>query len=110
MMNTHLRKYIISIIDQKKAPQIADNIPKDFGCVVSEPSSWLTPETLEKGLTFLDKKGNLLHSSIFKHQAYFHADIAASEERGIELLVSASLFEHYNFEKNDIKVLVTKCK
>ena len=107
-MNKALRKYTISITGQKTAPQMADDIPKDFGCAVSEPSSWLAPGTLEKGLTFLNKKGNLLHSSIFKNQAYFHTDRTSSEEGGIELLVYAILFEHYHFEKNDIQVVVTK--
>lgn len=109
-MNRGLRKYTISISGQKKAPQIADNIPKNFGCAVSEPSSWLAPGTLEKGLTFLDKKGNPLLSSIFINQAYFYTDLAAKEESGIEQLVYAILFEHYNFEKNDIQVVVTKSR
>lgn len=108
-----LRKYNISILAQKNAPQIADNIVRDFDCAISEPSVWLSPgTTTEKGLTFLDKKGNQLVSSIFKNQAFFKTDIDVSqtEENAIENLIYAVLFEHYHFEKADVNVMVTPYK
>jgi hypothetical protein len=113
MKTTRLRKYNISIIAQKNAPKIADNVLKDFDCEISEPSAWLLPGTTnEKGLSFLDKKGNPLNSPLFKNQAYFHVDTvqAQTEEEAVELLIYTILFDCYTFGKSDAKVIVTKCK
>jgi hypothetical protein len=91
------------------APQIADNVLRSFDCIVSEPSSWiLQGMTNEKGLTFIDIGGKVLHSSIFKHQAYFQMETEQSEENAIERLIYGVLFEHYSFEKSDVRIAVTK--
>lgn len=113
METIELRKYSIAIIAHKSAPQIADNVLRDFDCAISEPSVWLLPgSTTEKGLSFLDKSGNPLNSSIFKNQAYFHTDTAQgeSEEKALETLVYAILFDCYHFEKADVKVIITRYK
>ena len=104
-----LRKYTISIQPIKNAAQIADNVMKEFGCEISEPSIYLSPGSTNKGLTFLDAKGNQLESSIFKNQAYFHTENIppVSEEKAIETLVYTILFEHYQFGHDDIKIMVT---
>ncbi|MEO8403122.1 MAG: hypothetical protein ABI480_00950 [Chitinophagaceae bacterium] len=105
------RKYSITITAHKAAPQIADNIVRDFDCSISEPSIFLEAgTTTEKGLTFLDKKGNQLVSSIFKNQAFFKQDTehAQSEEKAIEALIYDVLYEHYHFEKADVKVIVAQ--
>ena len=104
-----LRKYSISIVAHKNAPQMADNVLRDFDCAISEPSIWLLPgSTTAKGLSFLDKKGNPLNSSIFKNQAFFNGDDAQAEEKSIEKMVYGVLFDSYSFEKSDTKVIVTK--
>lgn len=106
-----LRKYNISITTRKNAPQIADNILRDFDCEISEPSVWLSPGTTsENGLTFLEKNGKQLNSAIFKNQAYFNSgDLKNQKEADmIGALVSTILFEHYSFESADVKVIVTK--
>lgn len=109
MSVTVLRKYHIAISAQKKAPQIADNVLRDFDCIVSEPSSWvLQGMTNEKGLTFVDLGGKVLHSSLFKHQAYFQMEASQTEETAIEKLIYTILYEHYNFDKADVKIYVTK--
>ncbi len=105
-----LKKYNISLKANMNAPQIADNILKEFACEVSDPSIWLSPgTTTEKGLTFLDKKGKQLVSSIFRNQAYFEPDKmhSATDEKAIESLIYTILFEHYQFGKTDVKVIVT---
>jgi len=109
--NTMTRRYIIMIKSGKNAPQIADNVLKDFGCSVSEPSEWLHPgTTIVRGLTFLDKKGKTLESSIFKHQAYFNPqkDNLVPEETEIEQLVYDAIAEHYRLGPGDINVQVAE--
>jgi hypothetical protein len=109
MTSTSLRKYHIVLSANKRAPQIADNVLRSFDCIISEPSSWiLQGMTNEKGLTFLDLGGKVLHSSIFKHQAYFQSEIEQTEEGAIEGLIYTILFEHYSFEKADVKIAITK--
>jgi len=104
-----LRKYIISIQPLKNAAQIADNVMKEFACEISDPSIYLSPGSTNKGLTFLDAKGNQLESSIFKNQAYFEMEnlTQATEESAVEKLVYSLLFEHYQFGKDDVKIMVT---
>ena len=104
-----IREYAITIKSGKNAPQIADNVLKEFRCSISEPSTWLTPgTTTERGLTFLDKKGNVLESSLFKHQAFFQRDEHAkvSEKSEIQELVYAIITEHYHIVRADIDVKV----
>jgi hypothetical protein len=109
MIIPELRKYHISISAHKNAPQIADNILRSFDCIISEPSSWLLKGmTDEKGLTFVDGRGELLHSSIFKHQAYFHSDDRQTEKSAIELLIYTTLFDHYTFERKDLRIVVKR--
>jgi hypothetical protein len=109
MIVPELRKYHISISTNKNAPQIADNILRSFDCIISQPSSWLLQGmTDEKGLTFFDEGGNLLHSSIFKHQAYFHSDERQTEKSAIELLIYTTLFDHYSFERKDMRIVVKR--
>ena len=113
MKTSQLRRYSISIIADKNAPKIADNVSKDFDCEISEPSALLLPGTTnEKGLSFLDKKGNPLNSPFFKNQAYFHMDTVQrqTEEEAVESLVYTILFDYYSFGKNDAKVIVKKYK
>lgn len=108
-----LRKYAISILTRKNAAQIADNILKDFDCVISEPSTWLSPgTTTESGLTFLEKNGRQLHSALFKNQAYFNSGNVKvqKESETIEALIYNVLFDHYHFESADVKVTVTEYK
>ncbi|MBC7946270.1 MAG: hypothetical protein H7Y42_00210 [Chitinophagaceae bacterium] len=105
-----LKKYNVSIKAPKNAPQIADNVIKEFDCEVSDPSSWLEPGTsTQRGLTFLDKKGNQLDSSIFRNMAFFDLDgmRSASDEKAIETLIYKLLYDHYQFEKADVSVTVT---
>ena len=104
-----LRKYTISIQPLKNAAQIADNVMKEFACEISDPSIYLSPGSTNKGLTFLDAKGNQLESSIFKNQAYFEMEnlTQATEESAVEKLVYSLLFEHYQFGKDDVKIMVT---
>ena len=104
-----LRKYSITIISGKNAPQIADNVQRHFNCWVSEPSSWVAAgSTDEKGLTFLDSDGDGLKSEIFKNQAYFNPGNTAGqpEDETIRSFIYAALMEHYRFEKTDIEVAV----
>ena len=109
METSKLTKYSVSIVAHNLAPQIADNVSKEFDCVISEPSVWLFPGTTsERGLSFVDKNGKALRSSIFKDLAFFYMENAPTEEKAIESLISSNLFEHYSFEKADIKVIVTK--
>lgn len=109
MQTTAHRKYNVSIIAHKNAPQIADNTPMNFDCLVSEPSIWIDAgTTTAKGLSFVDKSGGQLNSSLFRNQAFFHVENDQSEEKAIESLVYTTLFEHYSFEKSDVKVIVTK--
>jgi len=105
------RKYTISIISKDDAPEIADNVLKEFGCSVSEPSNWLTPGlTTERGLTFITKRGKELDSFIFRHQPYFNpeTDRKVPEEKEIEALIYSALFEYYQLEKSEIKVMVSE--
>jgi hypothetical protein len=105
------REYSITIKSGKNAPQIADNVLKEFRCSISEPSAWLAPgTTTERGLTFLDKKGNTLVSSLFKHQAYFHRPEqgTVSEKAEIEELIYATITEHYHLVRADIDVKVSE--
>lgn len=107
------RQYTISIRSGKKDPQIADNIIKDFRCVISEPSVWLTNgNTTERGLTFLNKNGSKLNSSLFKHQAYFHRaeNRLTSEEKEIEELIYNIIVEHYHIVRPYIRVKVSEMK
>jgi hypothetical protein len=108
-----LRKYNISITTSKNAPQIADNILRNFDCCISDPSVWLTPAPGNgMGLTFLNKTGSQLDSAIFKNQAFFNPDHLPvnSEAQMIAKLVYSNLYEHYRFEQKDIKVSVTAGK
>jgi hypothetical protein len=104
------REYTVTIQTQKNAPQIADNVLKEFRCSISEPSVWLTPGiTTERGLTFQDKKGNTLNSSLFKHQAYFQGNqTSRSETAEIEELIYTIITEHYHIIRADIKVKVSE--
>jgi hypothetical protein len=108
-----LRKYNITITTSKNAPQIADNILRNFDCCISDPSAWLTPAPGNgMGLTFLDKAGSQLDSAIFRNQAFFNPEQLPvnAEPQIIAKLVYANLFEHYRFEPKDIKVSVTAGK
>ena len=82
---------------------------KEFGCEISDPSVYLSPGSTNKGLTFLDAKGNQLESPIFKNQAYFEMEnlTQATEESAVEKLVYSLLYEHYQFGKDDVKIMVT---
>ena len=105
------RQYDISIVIDKDAPEIGNDIPTKFGCTISEPSNWIERGlTEERGLTFVDQKGEEIDSSIFKHQPYFnpHQDKKDKEEEEIKDLVYSTLLEHYPFENDDVKVLVSE--
>jgi len=103
------RKYHITIISDKNAPEMADSVLKDFGCSVSEPSNWLPPDNGVRGLTFLDKKGKELSSFLFQHQPYFNVerDDSFSESQEIEALIFERLQEYYHVDPQDVKVKVT---
>jgi hypothetical protein len=106
-----LRKYSVSITVREAESQLADNIATDFDCLISEPSLWLAVGlTSEKGLSFLDKQGGPLRSSVFKDQAYFgEADSSEQkEEKAIVAFIHQSLFGVYNFETKHVKVKVTR--
>jgi hypothetical protein len=105
-----LRKYSVSITVRSAESQLADNIATDFDCLISEPSLWLAVGlTSEKGLSFLDKQGGPLRSSVFKDQAYFGQKDAKeqTEEKAITAFIHQSLFAVYNFETKHVKVKVT---
>ena len=107
------RNYTVTIQTRKDAPQIADNVLKEFRCCISEPSAWLTPgTTTERGLTFQDKKGNTLDSSLFKHQAFFHRNEQTSitEKAEIEELIYTIITEHYHILRADINVKIAEVK
>jgi hypothetical protein len=106
-----LRKYSVSINVRETDSQIADNIATDFDCLISEPSIWLADGlTTEKGLSFLDKQGGPLRSSVFKDQAYFGEPDAAGpkEEDAIIAFIHWSLFNVYQCDTKHIKVKVIK--
>ena len=106
-----LRKYSVSITVREADWQLADNIATDFDCLVSEPSLWLAIGlTSEKGLSFLDKQGGPLRSTVFKDQAYFgEADAPEQkEEKAIVAFIHQSLFLVYHFETKHVKVKVTR--
>ncbi len=103
------RNYNIEITSKEGSPLIADNVLRKFDCSISDPSKWVTPgTTLEKGLTFLDTKGQDLNSLLFKNQAFFSAPVSIkhTEAESIEAFIYLMLFEHYNFERADITVKV----
>jgi hypothetical protein len=106
-----VRKYSVSISVRESDPQLADNIATDFDCLVSEPSLWLAVGlTSEKGLSFLDKQGGPLRSTVFKDQAYFgEAGKPQKEEKAIVAFIHQSLFSVYQFETKSVKVKVTRC-
>lgn len=106
-----LRKYSVSITVREADSQLADNIATDFDCLVSEPSLWLAVGlTSEKGLSFLDKQGGPLRSSVFKDQAYFEQmdDSGQKEESAIAAFIHQSLFVVYHFETKHVKVKVNR--
>lgn len=107
-----LRKYSVSITVREADSQLADNIATDFDCLVSEPSLWLAVGlTSEKGLSFLDKQGGPLRSSVFKDQAYFGQPDDTSEqkeEKAIAAFIHQSLFVVYHFETKHVKVKVSR--
>lgn len=108
-----LRKYSVSIIVRETDSQIADNIATDFDCLVSEPSIWLAAGlTSEKGLSFLDKQGGPLRSSVFKDQAYFGEPNAAGqkEEEAIIAFIHWSLWSVYQCDTKHIKVKVIRSR
>jgi hypothetical protein len=107
-----LRKYNVSIVvrESELNAQLADNIATDFDCLVSEPSIWLAAGlSSEKGLSFLDKQGGPLRSSVFKDQAYFGQPDSSpqKEENAIIAYIHATLSGLYLFETKHVKVKVT---
>ncbi len=105
------RRYKISISVKEDAAQLADNIPKEFGCSISEPSNWIQRgTTTERGLTVLNGKGTEIKSFIFKHQPFFNPDTERTlkEENEIETFVYESLAEHYSLETGQVKIVVKK--
>lgn len=105
-----LRKYNIIISSSKGAPQLADNVPLNFCCCISEPSIWVSEGvTEEKGLTFLSNGGQHLNSDIFRNQAYFHppSEVFQTETEAIRTFIYSVLYEHYRFEKADVDVNVS---
>ncbi len=80
-----------------------------FGCSVTEPSNWLPyGTTKERGLTFLDKAGKELISSVFKHQSYFNllSEKTLSEKNEIKELVYSSILEHYCIKADELTINV----
>ena len=105
------RQYDISIVIDKSAPEIGYDIPAKFGCTISEPSNWIERGlTEERGLTFVDQKGEEIDSSVFKHQPYFnpHNEKMEKEAEEIKDFVYSSLLEHYQFGVDEVKVLVSE--
>ena len=105
------RQYEISIVIDKNDPEISYDIPTKFGCTISEPSNWVERGlTEERGLTFVDQKGEEIDSIVFKHQPYFNPrnEKMDKEEEEIKDFVYLSLLEHFPFGIDEVKVLVSE--
>ena len=105
------RQYDISIVIEKSDPEVSYDIPTKFGCSISDPSNWIERGlTEERGLTFVDEKGEEINSPVFKHQAYFnpHNETIDAEAEEIKDFVYSSLLEHFPFGIDDVKVLVSE--
>ena len=90
---------------------LAQEVPKEFGCTISDPSNWLEyGATKERGLTFIDKLGKELDSGIFKHQSYFHLlpEDADDEKEEIYQLVYHALSEHFPFQDDEVRIVVNE--
>ena len=105
------RQYEISIVIDKNDQKISYDIPTKFGCTISEPSNWIERGlTEDRGLTFVDQKGEEIDSSVFKHQPYFnpHSEKMDKEAEEIKDFVYSSLLEHFPFGTDEVKVLVSE--
>lgn len=105
------RRYSIVIEPSDMTAELLSPVDKILGCSVSEPSNWVEyGSTKERGLTFLDKDGCELTSSIFLHQAYF-ASVKNKEENEIDEIkkfVFNALNKYYPITQDDVKIRVAE--
>ena len=103
------RRYVIYIELTGAATVDLQNVEKEFGCSISEPSNWVEyGSTKGRGLTFLDKEGKELSSSVFVHQHVFNASRAEgdSEIDEIKDVVYQMLSRHYPVTPADVRIIV----
>jgi len=103
------RRYTISIEVVDDASVELDGLERVLGCSISEPSNWVEyGSTTERGLTFLDRKGNELSSPVFQHQPYFPSSQhdRRSESDEIKHFVYEALSKHYPVTPAVVKVRV----
>lgn len=105
------RRYTIAIKASDEAVQRLNAVNKLLGCSVSEPSNWVEyGSTKERGLTFLDKDGRELTSSVFLHQPCFSSmkDKKDNEIDEITQFVFNALNKLYPLTQDDVKIKVTE--
>lgn len=101
------RRYIIKIIP-KSDVTLPDNLLKELGCSITEPSNWSEGLTLERGLTFLDKDGRELTSEVFTHIPVFSKTSKTSEKKEIEEMICKRIKDTLGIDVSNINVRVSE--
>ena len=104
------RRYTIVITVNETMAEQLHGVEKELGCSISEPSNWVEyGSTSERGLTFLDKNGRELESSIFIHQPYFYLPKVEEESEAHEIMhfIFKTLSTHFSITSDDVKIKVS---